>query len=155
MLKKGDMAPDFELLDQNGETVRLSNYRGRKVLVYFYPKANTPGCTNQSCSVRNALSELDQSGISALGISPDTVKKQKNFDEKHGLGFPLLSDTDHTAATGYGVWGEKTVCGKKCMGITRSSFLIDEAGKLIESWYKVKPKDTVSLAFKVLESGEK
>ena len=142
-LSKGDVAPDFSLTDQNGKTVSLSDLKGKKVLIYFYPNANTPGCTKQSCSVRDHLPDLEDKGIVSLGISPDAEKQQKSFDEKYNLSFPLLADTDHTVAEAYGVWGEKSMYGKKYMGIIRSSFLIGEDGTLINSWYKVKPLDTV------------
>lgn len=146
MLKKGDAAPGFELPDQRGDKVRLSDFRGRKLLVYFFPKANTSGCTAQAESVRDAGPHLENLKVSAVGISPDPVRTQKGFDEKHGLGFPLLSDADHSVAEHYGVWQEKTLYGKKSWGIVRSSFLIDEEGKVLGSWYKVKPEETVPLA---------
>ncbi|NIS60621.1 MAG: thioredoxin-dependent thiol peroxidase [Proteobacteria bacterium] len=149
-LKAGDMAPNFELEDQNGRKVKLSDFRGRKVLLYFYPKANTPGCTTQACSVRDARGDLDPMGVAAVGISPDTPDQQKKFDEKYGLGFPLLSDTDHSVADAYGVWGEKSMYGKKYEGIIRSSFLIGEEGKILQTWYKVSPKDTVPNARQAL-----
>ncbi|NLE02317.1 MAG: thioredoxin-dependent thiol peroxidase [Fibrobacter sp.] len=142
-LKKGDTAPGFELKDQDNKIVKLSDFRGRKLLVYFYPKALTPGCTTQSCEVRDAKSTFKQKGVDVLGISPDLPEKQGQFDSKYTLGFPLLSDPDHKVAEAYGVWGEKSMYGKKYMGIIRSSFLIDEKGKIISSWYKVSPKDTV------------
>ena len=145
-LKPGDRAPDFELKDQDGKTVRLSDFQGRRLLLYFYPRASTPGCTIQACSVRDSLSALEESGMAVVGISPDPPSRQKRFDEKHSLGFPLLCDEDHAVAEAYGVWGEKSILGKKFMGITRSSFLIDEQGIIVKTWYKVKPKDTVPLA---------
>ncbi len=144
--KPGDRAPEFELKDQDGRTRRLSEFIGRKLLLYFYPRASTPGCTIQACSVRDSLSALDESGMAVVGISPDPPSRQKRFDEKHSLGFPLLCDEDHAVADAYGVWGEKSKLGKKFMGITRSSFLIDEQGIIVKTWYKVKPKDTVPLA---------
>lgn len=145
-LKPGDRAPDFELKDQDGKTVRLSDFQGRRLLLYFYPRASTPGCTIQACSVRDSLSDLDESGMAAVGISPDPPNRQKRFDEKHGLGFPLLCDEDHAVAEAYGVWEQKSMLGKKFMGITRSSFLIDERAVIVKAWYKVKPKETVPLA---------
>ncbi|HUT64580.1 MAG TPA: thioredoxin-dependent thiol peroxidase [Spirochaetota bacterium] len=150
-LGREDAAPDFDLPDQNGENVKLSDFSGKKVLVYFYPRADTPGCTKQACSVRDNMATLKSLGITVLGISPDTPAKQKKFDEKYGLGFPLLSDPGHKAAEAYGVWGEKSMYGKKLFGIVRSSFLIDGDGTVIDRWYKVKPLDTVEKATAVLQ----
>jgi len=149
-LKPGDVAPQFELDDQNAKKVKLSDFKGRKLLLYFYPKANTPGCTTQACSVRDASGDLSSLGVAALGISPDAPAQQKKFDDKYDLGFPLLSDTDHAVADAYAVWGEKSMYGKKYEGIIRSSFLIDENGKIIQTWYKVSPKDTVPKAREAL-----
>jgi peroxiredoxin Q/BCP len=143
MLKPGDPAPDFSLLDQAGETVNLSDFTGRKLLVYFYPKADTPGCITQSCAVRDAREDLASLGVDVVGISPDKPDAQFKFDQKYGLGFPLLADTDHAVAEAYDVWGEKVNYGKRYMGIIRSSFLIDEDGRVGHAWYKVSPKDTV------------
>jgi peroxiredoxin Q/BCP len=145
-LEAGEKAPAFSLKDQSGETVKLADFKGKKLLVYFYPRANTPGCTKQSCSVSKSLPRLTKLKAAAVGISPDTPEKQKNFDDKFNLGFPLLSDTDHKVAKAYGAWGTKTSFGKKREGIIRSSFLIDEKGRIVESWYKVKPDDTVPKA---------
>ncbi len=142
-LLTGDAAPNFSLQDQSDETVKLSDYRGRQVLLYFYPKADTPGCTTQSCSVRDALPRLEELEIAALGISPDAPKKQARFDTKYTLGFPLLSDPDHSVAEAYGVWGEKSMYGKKYMGIIRSAFLVDRDGTIKQAWYKVSPGNTV------------
>ena len=150
-LKKGDDAPDFRLPDQNGREVGLSDFTGRKLLLYFYPKALTSGCTAQALSVRDALDELAGHGVAAVGISPDEPKTLKKFDDKHSLNFPLLCDKDHNVADAYGVWGEKSMYGKKYMGIIRSSFLIDESGRIIDAWYKVSPKDTVPKALTGLE----
>ena len=140
MLKQGDQAPDFTLLDQEGEQFALSKSRGRKVLVYFYPKADTPGCTTQACGLRDILGDIGETTV--VGISPDAPAKQKKFDDKYGLGFPLLSDEDHAVADAYGAWGEKSMYGKKYFGVIRSAFLVDEEGNLAEVWPKISPKDT-------------
>jgi thioredoxin-dependent peroxiredoxin len=139
-LAPGDKAPAFALLDQDGTTVKLSDFKGRKVLVYFYPKADTPGCTAQSCGLRDVRGDVGETAI--VGISPDPPRRQKKFDDKYGLGFPLLADEDHAVAEAYGVWGEKSNYGKKYMGIIRSAFLVDEKGTIAQAWYKVSPKDT-------------
>jgi len=142
-LEVGAKAPAFTLKDQNGEKVSLSDYKGRKLLLYFYPKADTPGCTKQACSVRDSAGELKKSSVAAIGISPDEPAKQKKFDDKYSLGFPLLSDKDHKVASAYGAWGKKSMYGKTYEGIIRSSFLIDETGKIAQVSYKVKPLDTI------------
>lgn len=139
----GTKAPAFKLKDQGGKTVSLADFKGKKVLVYFYPKADTPGCTTQSCSVRDSLASLRKHGVEALGISPDTPEAQQKFDKKFNLGFPLLADEEHQTAEAFGVWGEKSMYGKTYMGIIRSAFLVDEAGKVAGAWYKVSPADTV------------
>src|SRR5688572_27369892 len=123
-LNPGDKAPSFTLLDQRGEKVKLSDFKGRKVLVFFYPKADTPGCTAQACGLRDVSGDIGDTVV--LGVSPDPPKKQAKFDEKYGLGFPLLADEEHSVAEAYGVWAEKSMYGKKYMGIVRSAFLIDE-----------------------------
>jgi peroxiredoxin Q/BCP len=148
-LNPGDKAPAISLEDQDGATVKLSGFKGRKVLVYFYPKADTPGCTQQSCGLRDIASDIGDTAI--VGISPDLPAKQKKFDDKYGLGFPLLSDPDHAVAEAYGVWGEKKLYGRAYMGIVRSAFLIDEKGKVEEAWPKVSPKDTPTNLLKSLE----
>jgi peroxiredoxin Q/BCP len=140
MLKPGDKAPAFTLLDQDGNKVKLQDFKGRKVLVYFYPKADTPGCTQQSCNLRDVSGQIGDTAI--VGISPDKPAKQKKFDDKYSLGFPLLADEDHAVAEAFDVWTEKSMYGRKYMGILRSAFLIDEKGKVAEAWYKVSPKDT-------------
>ena len=150
-LDSGDKAPDFKLTDQNEKEVKLENFKGRKLLVYFYPKADTPGCTKQACNVRDAQEELADLNVDVVGISPDAPAKQKKFDDKHGLGFSLLSDQDNAIAKAYGAWGEKSMYGKKYEGIIRSSLLIDENGKIVDMWYKVSPKDTVVKALRTLE----
>ncbi|MGH9138771.1 MAG: thioredoxin-dependent thiol peroxidase [Acidimicrobiales bacterium] len=150
-LKPGDKAPDFTLLDQHGEPFTLSkSLKQRKVwhLIYFYPKADTPGCTTQACGLRDARPQLGDTVV--LGISPDKPGKQKKFDDKYGLGFPLLADEDHAVADAYGVWGEKAMYGRKYMGIVRSAFLVDEKGRIEEAWYKVSPKDTTTNLLKTL-----
>jgi thioredoxin-dependent peroxiredoxin len=141
-LHPGDEAPSFTLLDQSSSPVSLSDFKGRKVLVYFYPKADTPGCTAQSCALRDVAGQVGDTAI--LGISPDKPAKQAKFDVKYGLGFPLLADEDHGVAEAFGVWAEKSMYGKKYMGIVRSAFLVDEDGRIAEAWYKVAPKDTAT-----------
>ncbi len=150
-LEPGDKAPAFSLKDQDGNTVRLSQFKGRKVLLYFYPKADTPGCTKQSCAVRDARKSLANKGVAVLGVSPDPPDAQKRFDAKFKLGFPLLADTEHAVAEAYGVWGEKSLYGRKFMGINRSAFVIDEKGKIVRAKYGVKPDETVEEALAVLE----
>lgn len=140
-LSVGRPAPGFDLADQWGQHVRLEDLRGRRVLVYFYPKADTPGCTAQACGLRDARPRLGTTEV--VGISPDTPKKQAAFDNKYGLGFPLLADTDHAVAEAYGVWVQKSMYGRSYMGIERSAFLVGEDGRLEEVWYKVSPSGTV------------
>lgn len=139
-LTPGDKAPTFTLEDQTGEKVKLSDFKGRKVLVYFYPRADTPGCTQQACGLRDAAPQIGDTVV--LGISPDKPAAQAKFDAKYSLGFPLLSDQDHAVAEAYGAWGEKSMYGKKYMGIVRSAFLVDEKGKVSHAWPKISPKDT-------------
>jgi len=145
-LSPGDRAPAFKLRDQHDRLVTLAGFKGRKLLIYFYPRASTPGCTKQSCAVSEALPRLGKLSIAAVGISPDTPDRQRKFDEKHNLGFPLLSDADRAVARKYGAWGLKTSFGKQQEGILRSSFLVDESGKIVQAWYKVKPDETVPKA---------
>ena len=140
MLEAGEKAPVFTLVDQSDAPVKLADFKGRKVLVYFYPKADTPGCTTQACGLRDVLGDIGDTAV--LGVSPDPPARQAKFDQKYGLGFPLLSDEDHQVAEAYGVWAEKTNYGRKYMGIVRSAFLVDEKGKLANVWYKISPKDT-------------
>jgi thioredoxin-dependent peroxiredoxin len=147
-LAAGDRAPAFNLADQTGEKVRLSSFKGRKVLVFFYPKALTPGCTTQACGLRDVADDIGDTVV--LGISPDQPDKLAQFDEKHGLGFTLLSDPDHEVAEKFGVWGEKSMYGKKYLGIIRSAFLIDEKGKISHAWPKISPKDTPKNLLKAL-----
>ena len=137
---EGSKSPKFELLDQRGERVRLADFAGRKVLVYFYPKADTPGCTKQSCGLRDIAGEIGDTAI--IGISPDKPAKLARFDEKYSLGFTLLSDEDHAVAEAFGVWVEKSMYGKKHLGVQRSSFLIDGTGRVERAWPKISPADT-------------
>jgi thioredoxin-dependent peroxiredoxin len=148
VLKAGDKAPAFRLSDQSSKTVKLSDFKGRRVLVYFYPKADTPGCTTQACELRDASDRIGDTAV--LGISPDPPNRQAKFDAKYGLGFPLLSDEDHAVAEAYDVWGEKKNYGRTYMGIIRSAFLVDGKGKVAEAWYKVSPKDTAANLLKAL-----
>jgi peroxiredoxin Q/BCP len=141
--KPGDKAPDFALLDQNGEPFTLSkSLRQRKAahLIYFYPKADTPGCTTQACGLRDVLDRIGDTVV--VGISPDPPARQKRFDDKYSLGFPLLADEDHSVAEKYGAWGEKSMYGKKYMGIIRSAVLVDGTGRVTEAWPKISPKAT-------------
>ena len=140
-LSVGSQAPIFTLLNQQEQPVSLNDFRGKKVLVYFYPKALTPGCTTQACGLRDSKSELDELGLVVLGISPDTPKKLAQFIEKKALNFTLLSDPDHKVAEQFGVWGEKKFMGKTYDGIHRISFLIDENGKIIHVFDKFKTKE--------------
>ncbi len=142
-LEVGDRAPAFTLVDQHDKEVKLSDFKDKLVIVYFYPRADTPGCTTQSCELRDHRKELTKLGAEVLGISPDPPTKQLKFDEKYKLGFPLLADEEHTVAEKYGVWGEKVNYGKKYMGIIRSAFVVDEKGKIAGAFFKVSPKDTV------------
>lgn len=137
MLVKGDPAPDFTLPSDGGEAVTLSGLRGRKVILYFYPKDDTPGCTTQACDLRDRLPRLDGVGAVVLGVSPDSVESHARFRDKYGLNFPLLADEDHRVAEAYGVWKEKNLYGRRTMGIERSTFVIDEEGRVAEVWRKV------------------
>jgi peroxiredoxin Q/BCP len=139
MLKVGELVPDFTLVDQDEKSHTLSQYRGKKVVLYFYPKDMTPGCTVQAEGMRDSMNDLESKGIVVLGVSVDDVKSHKKFVEKHNLNFPLLADTQKTVVEVYGVWKEKSMFGKKYMGIQRDTFLIDEEGKLIQHFEKVNP----------------
>lgn len=150
-LAAGDRAPAFHLADQTGTKVRLSSFKGRKVLVYFYPKADTPGCTTQACGLRDIATDIGDTVI--LGVSPDAPEKLAKFDEKYGLGFTLLSDPDHATAEAYGAWGEKSMYGKKYQGVIRSAFLVGETGKVEAAWPKISPKDTPKNLLKALAAG--
>jgi peroxiredoxin Q/BCP len=151
-LSAGERAPTFSLIDQNGKKVKLADFKGQKLLVYFYPKAGTSGCTKQACGVRDHREDLAALGAAVVGISPDEPQQQKKFDEKYGLGFPLLSDADHRVAAAWGAWGEKSMYGRRYEGIVRSSFLVDERGKIMHAWYNVRPADTAPKAREALSS---
>ncbi len=141
MLQIGTPAPDFALPDQNGEIRRLSDYRGQKVILYFYPKDMTAGCTKQACAFGELYPQFREKGAVVLGVSRDTVASHKKFEEKYGLPFPLLSDPDRAAIEAYGVWQEKTMYGKRVMGIVRTTYLIDENGVIAKAAGKVKPAE--------------
>jgi thioredoxin-dependent peroxiredoxin len=140
MLTVGHSAPPISLLDQHGDEVSLAGFEGRRVLIFFYPKASTPGCTQQACGLRDVAAQIGDTAI--IGISPDKPTAQKKFDDKFSLGYPLLADTEHTVAEAYGVWKEKSMYGKTYMGIERSAFLVGADGALEQVWYKISPKDT-------------
>jgi peroxiredoxin Q/BCP len=138
-LAPGDPAPDFTLPDQHGEPVSLSGLSGKTVVLYFYPKADTPGCTTQACGVRDHRSDYERAGAVVLGVSPDPVKQVAKFDDKYGLGFPLLADEDHAVAEAYGVWVQKSMYGRKYMGNERTTFVIGPDGTIREVFQAVKP----------------
>ena len=143
MPQAGDTAPDSELPDAAGKVVKLSDLRGRKVVLYFYPKDNTPGCTTEACSFRDNLDPIRKAGAVVYGVSADSVGSHQRFTAKHGLNFPLLADTDKRALQDYGVWVEKRRAGRTYMGIQRATFLIDQEGKIARGWPEVKPAEHV------------
>lgn len=149
MLKTGDKAPAIALLDQHGKKVSLKDFAKKKVLLYFYPKADTPGCTTQSCLLRDIRKSVGNTVI--IGISPDEPAKQLKFDKKYELGFTLLADTEKKVSKAYKVWEKKSMYGREYMGIERSAFLIDEKGKILHAWYKISPKDTPLFLLEALE----
>jgi len=140
MLSTGMEAPAFSLRSDTGETVRLESLRGRKVVLYFYPKDDTPGCTVEACEFRDNWKAVQKTGAALFGVSPDQVASHQKFKKKFDLPFPLLADPDHAVAEQYGAWGEKSFLGKKYLGILRSTFIIDEQGKVARIFEKVKPK---------------
>ncbi|EKP94491.1 thioredoxin-dependent thiol peroxidase [Thermaerobacter subterraneus] len=150
MVKVGEQAPDFTAVNDRGETVRLSDFRGRKVVLYFYPKDDTPGCTREACSFRDDYGQLQEAGAVVLGVSPDPVESHVKFREKYGLPFPLLSDPDHQVAEAYGVWKEKRMYGRTYWGIERTTFVLDEEGKVLAVIRGVKPEEHPRRALKAL-----
>ena len=147
-LATGTPAPSFRLRDQHGDERTLEEFAGRPVLLYFYPKALTPGCTTQSCELRDIRDDVGDAEI--IGVSPDPPERQAKFDDKHGLGFPLLADTEHELAEAFGVWGEKKLYGKTYLGVIRSAFLIDRDGTIAAAFPKISPKDTPKKLLKAL-----
>ena len=152
MIEEGKPAPDFELTSDTGETVKLSALRGKPVVVYFYPKDDTPGCTTQACGIRDAYGEFERAGAVVLGVSPDDERSHVKFREKYGLPFTLLADTDHAVAERYGVWGEKKYLGKSYLGVNRSTFVIDADGNVRKVMHGVKPATHADDVLAVLRS---
>jgi peroxiredoxin Q/BCP len=140
MLEPGDPAPAFALLSDRGDTIRLEDFKGRKLVLYFYPKDDTSGCTVEACEFRDHWAEAQRRGVVVLGVSPDSVASHEKFKRKHGLPFPLLADPDHGVAERYGAWGEKSMYGRKYLGILRTTFVIDESGRIAKVFRKVKPR---------------
>ncbi|HRX02006.1 MAG TPA: thioredoxin-dependent thiol peroxidase [Anaerolineae bacterium] len=151
-LNVGDLAPDFELTTDSGASVKLSDFRGRRVVLYFYPKDDTSGCTTQACGFRDAYPVIEEQNAVVLGVSPDGVKSHQKFKTKYDLPFTLLVDEDHAVAEAYGAWGEKSMYGKKYMGVIRSHFVIDEQGRIVDAQVKVSPTDSVARALATLEA---
>lgn len=151
-LKLGETAPEIKLPSSTGQEVALSDFRGKKVILYFYPKDNTPTCSQQSCSFRDAYGNIEDSGAVVIGVSADDVKSHLKFIEKYSLPFVLLADTEHVACEAYGVWQLKKMYGKEYMGIVRSTFLIDEDGKLVREWRKVRLKGHIEQVLEALQA---
>ncbi|MFN2147360.1 MAG: thioredoxin-dependent thiol peroxidase [Anaerolineales bacterium] len=141
MPRAGQKAPDFKVFNDQGEMVSLSDYRGKDIVLYFYPKADTPGCTKEACAFRDDYSAYEKAGVTILGVSPDSVKAQAKFKEKYGLPFSLLADEDHAISNRYGVWGLKKFMGREYEGVFRTTFLIDKEGMIREVFEKVKPAE--------------
>ena len=151
MLETGDKAPDFTLTADDGQEVSLSDFRGRRVVLYFYPKADTPGCTKQACAVRDVYTQIEAENAVVIGISPDPPEKLVAFREKYDLPFILLSDPDHQVAEAYGAWGEKKSFGKTYQGVKRSHFAVDEEGRIADFQVNVRPEKTADLALQLIE----
>jgi peroxiredoxin Q/BCP len=149
-LKAGDPAPDFTVQNDQGETVRLGDFRGKRLILYFYPKDNTPGCTTQACNFRDSHAAILDKNAVVLGVSPDSAKSHGNFKTKFNLPFPLLVDSDHNLSESYGVWQEKSMMGRKYMGVVRSHFVIDENGRIVDAAYNVKAPESAAKALKSL-----
>ena len=152
VIEEGKPAPDFELSSDAGETIRLSELRGKPVVLYFYPKDDTPGCTAQACGIRDAYGEFEQQGAVVLGVSPDDERSHGKFRDKYGLPFPLLADTDHRVAEQYGVWGEKKYMGRTYLGVKRWTFVIDEDGNVKKVFPDVKPAEHADNVLAALRS---
>jgi len=152
MIEKGQPAPVFALPADDGSVVNLEDLKGRRVILYFYPKDDTSGCTTQACELRDTLPRIDERGAAVLGVSPDPISSHRKFRDKYGLNFPLLSDEDHAVAEAYGVWKEKSMYGRKFWGIERSTFIIDEEGVVVDFWRKVRPKGHAERVLELLEA---
>jgi peroxiredoxin Q/BCP len=150
VLQAGDQAPDFELPDQNGDPVKLSGLKGQTVVLYFYPRADTPGCTTQACGVRDHRADYKKAGARVIGVSPDTVEAEKKFAGKFDLDFTLLADADHAVAGAYGTWVQKSMYGKKYMGVQRATFIVGPDGKIARVFPKVSPKTHDEVVLKAL-----
>ena len=150
MIQTGEQAPDFELPDHDGTSVRLSDLRGRRVVLFFYPKANTPGCTTQACGIRDHRADYEAAGVAVLGVSPDPVSEVKRFHDAQDLNFRLLADEDHAVAERYGVWGEKSMYGRTYWGVSRSTFIVDEDGIVAHVIPKASPKTHDDVVLKAL-----
>ena len=149
-LEIGNKAPDFSLPDEHGKRVKLSSFRGKRVILYFYPADDTPGCTAQACGFRDSFEEIQEKNAVVIGISPDNAHSHQRFRAKYNLPFVLLSDPEHVVAEKYGAWGEKSFMGKKSIGIIRSHFVIDEQGKIVDAQIKVNAKESPNLALRTL-----
>lgn len=151
-LRAGDRAPDFALLSDTGDTVRLSDLRGKRVVLYFYPKDDISGCTSQACGFRDCYARIEAQNAVVIGISPDSVKSHQKFKVKYGLPFLLLADEQHTVAEAYGVWQEKSMYGRKYFGVVRSHFVIDQDGRIVDAQMKVGPSESIERALTTLGS---